>query len=502
MNNDINVLYEDKDYIYISFDKKDGCIYVIVGMNDMFNYENILISEDNYVKLKKSDVNKFLSVRVNYVLRSENIGKDVLIGFSNDLVISECNYNDICVKWVKSYDGMTMSFISDELYDKYYLYEKNDYGFTLVCETEDFQVTLSSFKKGNYYFVEGYKKGENGYDLLGVSKCVKCECSFIKNSLKKLSIVVPVYNSEKFLCRCLDSIFLSSFNDFELILVDDGSVDSSPKIIDWYREMYGDIVKVIHMENRGVAFARNEGIKCASGDYIAFLDNDDFVHPHMYEKMYSFAVKENLDVVIGKVIIRKDLGNYSICLDVKNYNECFTYSYEKMMSEKFDNSFDNIFFVAIWNKIVRTDIVKKNLFFDNYYEDTAFTNTIYSYIDKFGFVKGSYYVWEKRNRKTIGTATNSYRKKLDILSLNKKYCNALFYAVYHGNNKRRDLLIYDAIRESIIYTKDVEVFDSNSDVFLVYKKEIIKINEMYNILNNPYLQVDKELYNDVLKILN
>ena len=426
-----------------------------------------------------------------------------MVGSSNELVFTNIDFDSIDVKWIESYAGMTMSFISDIIYDKYYVYEKALDNYELICETEDFQVTLDIFKEGNYYFVEGYKKDGSGYYLSGISKMVKCKRINFNSNYKKISIVVPVYNSEKFLCRCIDSVLISSFNDIELILVDDGSSDKSPEILDWYHQKYGEVVKVIHKMNGGVSTARNVGIETASCEYIAFLDNDDYVHPNMYEKLYSEALKNNLDVVICPVIIRDEVDKYRICLNFKKDNPFFIYDYDKMISEKIKCSYDNIFFVAIWNKIMRTEIVKSHLFFnDNYYEDTAFTSTIYSYINCFGFYSKTYYVWDKRLRKTVGTATNNYDKKNDSLTLNKKYCDALFYCVYYGNPLKIDVLVYDSIKEAIEFSKEVDIFNKKSKSFDIYRDEIRKVSKMYDLKSNPYFQVDKELYEDVMKILS
>ena len=505
MNKDINILYEDNKHYYISFEKADfKCKYFIVGMDDIFNYHNILITDDNYAILKKEDILKYSNIRVNYVIRNDILNKDILIGNSNNLVFTEYNFDYIDVKWIESYIGMTMSFISNFIYDKYYVYEKVQDNYELICETEDFQITLDCFKKGNYYFVEGYKKDDFGYHLSGISKKVKCECIHYNFGKKNLSIVIPIYNSEKFLCRCIDSVLLSSFKDIELILVDDGSSDKSSEIVDWYHEKYGEFIKVIHKKNQGLAFARNDGIKIAEGDYIAFLDSDDFVHHFMYEKLYKAASLENLEIAIGKAIIRNTFGSFNICLDVNAGSEnILIYDYESMLSNKIDNNYENIFFVAVWNKIIKTETVKNHPFpIENLYEDTAFTKMIYSYVNKFGFVKDAYYVWDKRKRKTVGTLTSTYDNK-DVFFRHEKYCEAMLYSVYYGNEKRIDLLIYDAVKELIDYVKKVNVFGKNDDkIFKIYKKAILKVDRDYNIRNNSYLQTDKELYNDVVMIIS
>ena len=112
----------------------------------------------------------------------------------------------------------------------------------------------------------------------------------------EISIIVPVYNVEKYLKRCIDSILNQSFTDFELILVDDGSTDNSGKIIDEYA-LKDKRIKVIHKENGGQGSARNRGLDIAKGNYIGFVDSDDWIHKDMYKCMYQIINEDNTDIV-------------------------------------------------------------------------------------------------------------------------------------------------------------------------------------------------------------
>lgn len=113
-----------------------------------------------------------------------------------------------------------------------------------------------------------------------------------------ISVIVPVYNVEGYLGRCLDSILGQSFRDFELILVDDGSTDGSPALCDEYRRR-DSRVRVIHRENAGVGLARNSGLEIARGEYIAFADADDYLGDSLLNDLYMVAVRHNVDCVIG-----------------------------------------------------------------------------------------------------------------------------------------------------------------------------------------------------------
>lgn len=111
----------------------------------------------------------------------------------------------------------------------------------------------------------------------------------------KLSIIVPVFNMENYLERCVNSILNQTFKDFELILINDGSTDASGIICDSYANMHQNI-KVIHKQNKGLGYARNSGIDVAEGEFIGFIDSDDWVSPHMYEKLIVACQKYQADI--------------------------------------------------------------------------------------------------------------------------------------------------------------------------------------------------------------
>lgn len=114
----------------------------------------------------------------------------------------------------------------------------------------------------------------------------------------KVSLIVPVYNEEKCLGICMESLLGQTFGDIEIILVDDGSKDESPRLCDAYAGQ-DDRVKVIHKKNAGLGMARNSGLECAEGEYVGFIDSDDYVQPDMCEKMYRAAQESDADIVLA-----------------------------------------------------------------------------------------------------------------------------------------------------------------------------------------------------------
>lgn len=115
---------------------------------------------------------------------------------------------------------------------------------------------------------------------------------------KKVSVIIPVYNVEKYLERCVYSVLNQTFKEFELLLVDDGSTDDSGKISKRFAEAYPETVRYMHQSNGGSGAARNTGIRNAKGDVIVFVDSDDYIHENMLFEMYNMMEKDNLDIVI------------------------------------------------------------------------------------------------------------------------------------------------------------------------------------------------------------
>ena len=132
----------------------------------------------------------------------------------------------------------------------------------------------------------------------------------------KVSVIVPVYNAEEFLHRCVDSLLNQTLKDIEIILIDDGSKDSSPAICDEYAEKY-DNITVLHLENGGPARARNKGIEIAKGDYIGFADSDDYCHVEQFEKLYNNAKENNSDIAMCSFFVdnTKEIKPVNIAFD-------------------------------------------------------------------------------------------------------------------------------------------------------------------------------------------
>lgn len=160
-----------------------------------------------------------------------------------------------------------------------------------------------------------------------------------------ISIIVPVYKVEKYLHRCIDSILKQTFTDFDCILIDDGSPDSCPAICDDYAIKDNRIV-VVHQKNRGVSAARNAGLDNAQGEWIVFVDSDDWLEPCALEKLYNKQCETNADIVIGSFKEYYRDRAREIIFDVYIISDK-----QKMLSDFFLKKYKNV-----WGKLYRSSL--------------------------------------------------------------------------------------------------------------------------------------------------
>lgn len=191
----------------------------------------------------------------------------------------------------------------------------------------------------------------------------------------KLSIIVPVYNVEPYLHRCVDSILNQTFEDFELILVDDGSPDNCPAICDEY-ELKDSRVKVIHKINGGLSDARNAGIEIAQGDYLGFVDSDDSISSHMYQRLLDMAQKHNADLVACGILNLDQDGN--VDSQWPNLTEDKVYKRQDFISNFFPDVRRSIM-TSVANKIFRRNVFRTIRFpVGKIYEDAQIQLQLYN----------------------------------------------------------------------------------------------------------------------------
>lgn len=184
--------------------------------------------------------------------------------------------------------------------------------------------------------------------------------------MKKISVVVPIYNVEKYIGELIESLQKQTLRDIEIILVDDGSPDNSGKICDRYAKN-DDRIKVVHKKNGGVSAARNDGLAMASGEYIIFCDSDDWLPEDAFEKLYNEGKRTDADIVIGDVYLSKNgINEY-----VKFYEKSFVTSERDFIDRLIQADFYKTYcpmpssqgpafgYGGPWNKAVKLNMLKK-----------------------------------------------------------------------------------------------------------------------------------------------
>lgn len=318
------------------------------------------------------------------------------------------------------------------------------------------------------------------------------------NKMSKLSIIVPVYNVEQYINKCIDSILSQTFTDFELILVDDGSPDKCGKICDEYA--YQDKrVRVIHKENGGLSDARNVGIDIAAGEVIGFVDSDDWIEKNMYEEMFNYMKINRLDIVCADT---NQVKGEKIKFKPR-YPENKIWDKSGAVYEILNGNLDN----AVWNKIYKRSVVGDVRYpKGRVYEDVATTYKFLFNAERVGYISKPYYNYLKRKGSIVASGFNSksrydcflgYRERLDFA---KKYnlncindCELLaletalsaltaFYANSEDENSERFVDVFNFIYKNL-NINNIDKMPSKHKLLLFSFKRCKYIHKIYSNLS-------------------
>lgn len=175
----------------------------------------------------------------------------------------------------------------------------------------------------------------------------------------KISIIVPIYNVERYLERCVQSLVNQTLKEIEIILIDDGSSDRSPMMCDVWAEK-DNRIKVIHKKNAGLGFARNSGIEIASGEYLGFVDSDDYVDINMFQSLYETALKHESEIVLSGYYYESYLKTITkqIVQQVEHYSGEETFqALLNLISSKPDAKQDMVFGFPVWRSIYSKNVI-------------------------------------------------------------------------------------------------------------------------------------------------
>lgn len=226
-----------------------------------------------------------------------------------------------------------------------------------------------------------------------------------------ISVIIPVYNVEYYISKCLDSLLSQSYQHLEIICVEDCSTDNSPRILEYYSKNDDRIKIVYHTENGGLSKARNSGINIASGEYLTFIDSDDFVSENFVEELVRKAIESNSDVVVSSTVgFNGDLISDEL---ITQSRIAFSdiYGHELILKEMIN------FPVTAWAKLYKTSFLKAHniRFIDGLlHEDEPWSMIIFSRVESIAFATNAYYFYRIKREGSI----TAIRDQITI-----DYCN-------------------------------------------------------------------------------
>lgn len=235
--------------------------------------------------------------------------------------------------------------------------------------------------------------------------------------IPKVSIVVPIYNVENYLDKCIQSLINQTLEEIEIILINDGSTDRSGEIANCYANKDGRI-KVLHKENGGQCSARNEGVKLATGAYIGFLDSDDWAEVNMYEELYYAAFNEDADLAVCSRKVFDEDNNFKTSINVENN---ILKNVNKYRYKYFVEYLIGTHRLGVCNKIYKCELIKKynNIFFKDINkvgsEDTLFNYELLKDIGKIVSTSKTWFNQLSRNGSTMKSYKEGYFVRLNGL---------------------------------------------------------------------------------------
>lgn len=241
--------------------------------------------------------------------------------------------------------------------------------------------------------------------------------------MTKLSIIVPVYNVEKYLPKCLESLIKQTLNDIEIICVNDGSMDNSLAILKEFASRDSRI-RIIDNQHQGVAKTRNTGIEQSTGEYIGFVDSDDYIDIDFFEKLYNSATKSNSDIAIASILKHKNFFNIYNAKYTKEETAITIQDKIKLCEDK------KHFFFYAWNKIYHSGFIKKNnIKFSEgqIYEDVMFAIKALYYSNKIISVYGTKYHYIEHENSLTKYKDKTGEKEHDLIkaySELQEFCNS------------------------------------------------------------------------------
>lgn len=228
-----------------------------------------------------------------------------------------------------------------------------------------------------------------------------------------ISVIIPIYNVSQYLSQCVDSVLTQSYQDLEIILVDDGSTDECPQMCDDYQKRDAR-VRVIHKKNGGLSDARNVGMKIASGEWTFFVDSDDWLDEEAIMNLYRFAIDKHCDVVQGNLYYAYEDHLLYRRASEKEQKQTVLSRHEVMRELIINDRVKNF----AWGKLYKTNIIKDLDFpVGKYFEDSFWQHLVIDRVERYGIIDEPLCYYRQRGDSISGTPSNRLN---DLLEGNKE----------------------------------------------------------------------------------
>jgi len=278
-----------------------------------------------------------------------------------------------------------------------------------------------------------------------------------------VSIIIPIYNQQEYLHKCINSVLSQTYSDLEIILVDDGSIDGSGAMCDTFTSADSRI-SVIHQENKGLSGARNSGLQIASGKYIFFLDADDYLDVNCIEHLLDMAIKDDLDVVQANFYYNYE--NYLLinCSSKTRIIRDKHFLMRALLKQDYIKNF-------AWGKLIKTEIAKKNLFPESkYFEDSFWKYKVIHCCDSYGVLSTPLIYYLQRNNGISGTFSI---RNLDMIEGNAEriaFLSKNYPDLYYFGLKRfyKEIIQHKKLVEMHLFDEEKAKYLSQLDFYISF----------------------------------
>lgn len=316
---------------------------------------------------------------------------------------------------------------------------------------------------------------------------------------EKISIIIPIYNVEKYLKQCIESILNQTYKNFEMILIDDGTKDNSGIICDEYAKKDSRI-KVIHQKNMGLSGARNTGLKIATGDYISFIDSDDFIDNKMFEVMLLALKKSDTDIVECGTIFCNEVGEY---IRENTINKTKIYNSKEQIKELL---ISGSITTTSWGKLFKKELFKNFEFpLGKYHEDTFTTYKLLHFSQKTVVLNKGFYHYRQVNGSIMNSSFNlKHLDSIEAILERSKFIEKNYpeYKKYdYANIVYSCCKVYERILLSNFYNKKIvknlqNLIRKYLIYFLICSKSK-KSTKLFSIICFINMDLCKKIYNNL-----